>query len=45
MSGSLLGTVWVGEIRNDNVYKSSIIGYGKNSKLVMKTNGMLAITI
>lgn len=45
LSGSLEETVWVGDIRNDNIYKSSIVGYGKNSRLTMKTNGMLTITI
>lgn len=45
LSGSLNNAVWVGDIRNDNIYKSGIMSYGKNSKLRMKSNGMLVITI
>ena len=45
LSGSLAGSVWVSEIRNDNIYKSINVGFGKNSKLTMKANGMLLITM
>ena len=44
LSGSIDKKVWVGEVRTNNIYKSAFIAYGTNSKLILKDNGMIAIT-
>lgn len=45
VSGSLKGSVWIGQIENNNIYKSKLVSFGQNSKLTMKADGMLMITL